>query len=153
MATKVTIRYLDRSGEATSWSIEGVDLSSANYDAQETLIDNMRTAAAAILNGTLNRTTISTITDGSSALPSDVAAQRELKIRLTYADNVNGRLFNAHLPCPDMAHAAAGTGTDVWDITETEFAAFVTAFEAYARAPGTGNAVTVQGARLVGRRV
>lgn len=153
MPTKVTIAYLDHSGERTSWSCEGVDLSSANYDAQDTLIGNMRTAAAALLNGTLNRTTISTIDDGSSALPSDPAAQRELKIRLTYADNVNGRLFNTHLPCPDMSHASRAQGTDVYNIEETEFAAFVTAFEAYARAPGTGNAVTVQSARLVGRRV
>ena len=153
MATKITYAYIDHSNERSSWSIEGVDLSSANYDAQKTLWEQLRTAAAALLSGTLNKTTISTIDDGSSAVPADSAAQRELKLRVTYADNVNGRKFHTAMPCPDLSHVLNVASTDIWDHTSGDGAAFATAFEAYVRAPGTGNAVTVTQLKTVGRRV
>ena len=153
MSNRVTFTYLDFSGEKSSWSCVGTDLSGANFDAQQALVSNLQTAANGLLQGTLNKTTQSIIEDGSGTLPASATAQREVKILASYTDNVTGRSYNSELPCPDFTIADIIQGTDVLDLTETASAAFKVAFEAFARAPATGNAVTLNSLRLVGRRV
>lgn len=153
MANRVTFTYLDYSNEKSSWSCVGVDLSGANFDAQQALIANLQSAANGLLVGTLNKTTQSIIEDGSGALPVTPSAQREVKILATYSDNTTGRVYSCELPCPDFSLDDILQGSDVLDITEAASAAYKTAFEAFARAPATGNAVTLNSLRLVGRRV
>lgn len=153
MATKVTIAYIDESNERTSCSFEGVDLTSANYDAQLVLINAVKDAMDDLALGTFNKMTISSITDGASTLPGSPYAQRENKLRLTYSDDVDGRKFNTNLPTINLADDGAVSGTDVWDMTETNPAALKAAFEAYAKAPGTGEDVTVDEMRFVSHNV
>lgn len=153
MATKVTIAYIDESNERTSVSFEGIDLSSANYDAQLVLIGAIKTAMDALALGTFNKMTVSTITDGASTLPGEEWAQRENKLRITYSDDVDGRKFNSNLPTINLGDDGSISGTDVWDMTQTNPAALKTAFEAYVKAPGTGEDVTVDEMRYVAHNV
>jgi len=153
MATKVTIAYIDESGERTSCSFEGVDLTSANYDAQLVLIGAVKTAMDALALGTFNKMTISTITDGAATLPGTPYAQRENKLRITYADDDDGRKFNTNLPTINLADDGAVSGTDVWDMTQANPAALKTAMEAYVKAPGTGADITVTEMRYVAHNV
>jgi hypothetical protein len=98
---------------------------------------------------------------GSGSIPTDEFAQRELKWLIGYTDVSTtisgesnpyyGKNFTVEAACPDLENANLQQNTDFADLTDTQVAAFVTAFEAYARSP-TGGAVEVTYIRNVGRK-
>ena len=97
----------------------------------------------------LTRTVASMVIDTSvGELPSDKKAQRELKLQITYVDNVTTRKYRLEIPGP--SEAVIPEGTDVVPLTNPALALFKTAFEAQCVSP-VGNPVTVIGARVVGR--
>lgn len=90
------------------------------------------------------------ILTSSPDLPADPMAQRELAIRFSYVDNVTGKKYWFDIPAP--VAAVLKQGTDVVGLSaSTEMGVFVSNFQQSCVSPD-GNAVTVIGARLVGRR-
>jgi len=90
-------------------------------------------------------------TNYAAAAPTDPNAQRERKWLVQYEGTTTHSIYTVTIPTADIA----GTdfllpGTDEADLTTTEIAAFVTAFEAIARTP-EGEAVNVLAITAVGR--
>ena len=81
--------------------------------------------------------------------PVAASAQRETAMRVSYVDDVTGKKYRFDIPSP--VDAIIQAGTDVIDLADVLVAAFVLVFEAQCVSP-VGNAVTVVGARFVGRR-
>jgi hypothetical protein len=62
-------------------------------------------------------------------------------------------VFTIEIAAPDVTDNLNGN-TDLADLSSTDWAAFVTAFESFARSPENGTeTVTVTKARLVGRNI
>lgn len=153
MPAKWNLQYLDYSGERSSASWYQAKPSGAAFDvvSWEALADDIADAIDAITLGTQGKRTYSTeVLSGSDVLPASPVAQRETGLRVFFQDDVTGDKYSMVLPCPDLALLAA-PGTDNVDLTITEMAAFVTAFEAGAISKAL-NSVTVTGAKIIGRR-
>jgi hypothetical protein len=152
MASEFDLLIMDYSFETSPVNFRGVDLTAANFDAQNGLMDDLYDAAIAIILGTrIKDTRKATVNEFAKTRPSSAFAQRELKWRVVYLDTVdpngNGSL---ELPTPNLLFLDAN-GTHL-DLSSTEGAAFVAAFEAYQRSR-LGNTVTVQSVELVGRNI
>ena len=86
---------------------------------------------------------------GTGEPPSEVTAQREIAIKVTYRDTVTGKVEHLTVPGP-VAAVYPPTGTDVIPLSNVAAAAFITVFEANAVSQD-GNAIVVTGIRLIGR--
>lgn len=158
MPAYVTHSLIGFSGEGSSVRFYLPDVNATNYDdvAGNTVGDNvggLRLALGAITLLNFVRHTVTTEQYADvGTLPSSPHAQREIKLLVSYRDTVTSKLYRLEIPGPDLA-ALAQAGTDVVDHTSNVTAvAFVTAFEQYARSVD-GNLVTVEGMRIVGRRL
>lgn len=158
MPAYVTHSLIGFSGEGSSVRFYLPDVTSVNYDdvTGNTVGDNvgglrLALGALTLLNFVRHTVTTEQYADVGS-LPSDPYAQREIKLLVSYRDTVTSKLYRLEIPGPDLS-AIAQAGTDVVDHTSNvTAAAFVTAFEQYARSVD-GNLVTVEGMRIVGRRL
>jgi hypothetical protein len=154
MTTKVNWSWIDHSGEPSSFGIHLPTLTNANYDdlfaAGTGRYDSLKTSIIALTKLNHVRSSASIPVDASvGSIPVDPTAQRELKIVVTYVDDVTTKKYRFEIPSP--TDILIQSGTDQIDIVNNvTFAAFVTQFEAKAVSPD-GNAVTVIGARLAGR--
>lgn len=83
------------------------------------------------------------------ALPTDPQAQREKKWLVRYQDTTNFAIYRVEIPGADLSIGLI-PGTDLLDLTGTEAAAFVSAFEALAQSP-EGHSVNVLDITYVGR--
>jgi hypothetical protein len=152
-STQYSLTLLDYSGEKSVVSWNGPLVTGAAFDIDAWLA-SMEDVADAIMNltdctrgkeqyhGVFNA--------GSDTLPAVATAQREVAIRIFYADDTTGKKYSLSIPGPEVAEYPAAGGDDI-DITAGDMAAFVTAFENYAESE-QGNSVTVYAAKLVGRR-
>lgn len=158
MPAYVTHSMIGFSGEPSSVTFYLPDVTSVNYDdvTGNTVGDNvgsLRLALGAISLLNFVRHTVTTEQHADSgALPTEPYAQREIKLLVNYRDTVTAKKYRIEIPGPDLA-ALAQAGTDVVDHTSNATAvAFVTAMETYARSVD-GNLITVEGMRIVGRRL
>jgi len=95
--------------------------------------------------------TYSTKTTVTSAAPSSVYAQRELKLLLVLADNVTGRNFTSTIGVIDANVLDTTPGTDVVNLDDSGVgAALKAAYQAHVKSI-EGNACSVLQARIVGR--
>jgi len=153
MPTRNPITINDYSDEKSSFAVISVTANAGNLAAQQT--------AAAALVGAIDDLTIGEIVKqeqcliilDTPALPTSPYAQRELKWLVTYSGNTSGKKFTIEIACPDVTDNVV-PNTDLADLASTDWAAFVTAFEAYVKSPDNGTeAVTVLSARVVGRNI
>lgn len=151
MASRSTFSITDFSREVSTFQVNGINVSSANYDAQQTQLIALSDAVIGISIGTVTkREFVSSIAFPESGTPSNAFAQREMKWFVTYSDTVTGLLQSSEIACPDLALLVANT--DLMDLTLAASAAFVTAFEAFVRS-SDGNPVNVESVRVVGRNL
>lgn len=131
-----------------------------NFTAQATLFAALVTAANDMVLGTLRsaRWVNESITNAFPIQDDiDQGATRELKLLVQYIDNTSQKRYTATLPTLDLTKVTylPQAGDFVAITTEqgasAEVVAFVAAFEGYAVASATGNAVTVVGLKVVGR--
>lgn len=149
---RMTVQFLDYDSEVSSFQVGVAALTSANFTAQETAMDALRDAAAAITLGNTSQTVYANVDKLSITPASDQTAQRELKWLVSYHDTTSLNRFSCELPTADpdqldpndRAHAEIGDGGLV--------DAFVAAFEAVVKSPD-GGSVVVDEITLVGRRV
>jgi hypothetical protein len=144
--------FLDFSEERSSMTFHFGEITAASIPGFLTEFGAFRTATEAISMGTLvSDTWVGDHTKYSNVAPSDPNAQRERKWLVMYEDVTSLAMYRLEIPCAD--HDLAGVllpGTDNVDLTQTEIAAWITAFEALCRSP-EGNNVNVVAIRTVGR--
>lgn len=146
------ITYLDFSNEKSRFKVNSAVLNAGNIAAQITAFGNLITATNAIVLGSIAATKLHAVdTVYSAVLPTDVNAQRERKWLVRFQDDVNLRIGGTTIPTADYTGRLL-PGTDLADLTDTDIAAFVTEFEAFAKSPD-GNAVTVLQMVAVGRNL
>jgi len=151
MASRSIFTIEDYSAEKSSFAVAGVAASSANYDAQQTLLIALADAVEDLIIGALRkREYVASVAFPNTGDVTNAFAQRELKWLITYSDDVTGKLQQCEIAAPDLSLLVAGS--DLLDLAGTEGAAFVTAFEAFVKSDA-GNAVTVQSGRVVGRNL
>lgn len=160
MTDTATVTYLDASNEKYAVVLTTVDVTAGNFNAQGTLFSDLLLAAQDISGGIVNKRRRTIATGLNGAVPTDALAQRETKWLIGYTDvTANlaagvtnpyyGKNFTNELPTANpSAHLAPNS--DYCDLTITEVAALVTAFEAVARSP-SGGAVDINYIKFVGR--
>jgi hypothetical protein len=150
---KYQVLYRDYGGETSPFSVFCVELTAGNFAATGTALQALGTATNALSRGQPAKSTlIAQINTISGANAADPVAQREMKWLVTYADDVTNKLYTLEIPCADLTAANLAGNSDEADLTSTEWAAWVTAFEAVAKSE-VGNAVSVVRARFVGRNL
>lgn len=152
--TRMTYTQTDYSGEKTVSTFQVADIDAANFDTNIALIVALESAIGGVTIGSKYRRDVILESPGLTAFPADTEAQRELKWLVTYHDNGNvQRKLNVELGCADVIDSTLLIdNTDMADLDNADWIAFVNAFEAAVKAPWSGNAVTVERIVLVGRR-
>lgn len=114
---------------------------------------NWKTALGNIILGTISKDRwVGDATDISNTPPASANAQVELKWLVTYEANTTKKRFRQELPTADPSKCIAGT--DKADLTDTDVAAYVTAFETVAKSPDDDTeGVSVLDMQLVGRSI
>lgn len=141
--------------ETSPINIPSYQIDAANLAAWLTGWGDLKTAIDGIIAGVQAKELVviyDTILSG--AIPASPYAQRELKILLSYQGADTDRVFRLEIPTPDLTALTLGANDSIVLADGDVMAAFVTAFEAVARAPDDdAETVTVVGARLVGRNI
>lgn len=163
---QLTFSFLDHSDERSSTLIQTGAVTAVSLPGLLTEVGTLRTAIAGITLGTVSNEALKVFdTALSNARPASALARRETKWLVRYEDvtaffddPVNsipnegfGKVFTITIPTADVADRVI-PGTDLADLTDTEIAAFVTAFEATARTP-YGGEVNVLSIQAVGRNL
>jgi len=153
MASKVGYTFLDASGETSRVEMNIATLTAGNFAATTGAVEAGGALADAIgalsLCALANVDIVADRTATGAEAPTEMYAQREIGLLVSYQDSVTGKKYRITIPGPDWA--TIGTvGTDKVDAADALWTAFVSAFEANVLSE-VGNAVTVMGGWLVGR--
>jgi len=149
-----TVTITDYSQENSTFGYEASELTAGNIVAQTALHDALVAATEDVTIGHLSKAQLATVLEDDPGVPSGVYAQRELKVVITYQAVTSGKKFTLEIPAPQLTGGALISGTDVIDLTSTDWAAWVTAFVGVAKAPDDiTDSVIVLGGRLVGRNI
>lgn len=153
MATQNTFQITDYSNEKSSLGLTSVTANAGNLAAQQTLAAALFGAIEDLTIGELTKQSMALVIYDTPAIPTSPYAQRELKWLVSYVGDTSGKTFTSEIAAPDITDNVA-PNTDIADLSSTDWAAFVTAFEAYVKSPDNGTeAVTVVSARVVGRNI
>lgn len=151
MTSSVTLKAKDYGNEATRLGFNTLQMTAANFDAQNTLIDALQTAIDNVALGNFSGKQVNAIDVAVGPKATVVNAQRESKWRVIYEDATdpigNGSF---EIGMADLQFLVAGTG--VMDTSAGAGAALVTAIEA-AVVSRLGNAITVSEIIHVGRNI
>lgn len=153
---QTTFSFSDYDGEKSSVTVNTVEITAANLDAQATLASNLRLAINDIILGGVGKVVISdTIWD--TAVPStDPFSQREIKWVIIAEDTAGNRFRSNELPMANLDLLAGGNkyvvknGFIATPDTGGEIAAFVAAYEAFA-VSNAGLALTIVDMYQAGR--
>jgi len=149
----VAFQITDYSNEKSTTVLNTTVLTAGNFAAQQTLAAALAAAIEDLTIGELTKQINSVPVLDTPAIPTNPYAQREMKWLVSYQGDVSGKLFSSEIAAPDITDNVV-PNTDTADITSTDWAAFVTAFEAYVKSPDDATeTVTVIGAHLVGRNI
>jgi len=136
--------------EKSTWSVWTANLTAANFVAQQGLISALYTAVLDLTLGSQAATSELAVSTQSAVENTNPLAQRENKWLVRYHDSA-GTKFTVEIPTADLS--LLDTGTEFLDLTGTEAAAFVTAFEGVVRSPDDPTlTVLVDSIQFVGRR-
>jgi len=153
MATRNNFQIRDYSNELSNFAVTSVTGNAGNLTAQLALQTALSSAIENLSIGHLDKYTYVIEGLNSPITPTNVYAQREVKWLVSYMGDTSGKLFQIEIPCPNLTDNLA-PNSDIADLTSTDWVAFISAFEDYARSPDNGTeTVTVTAARLVGRNI
>lgn len=144
MAGFFTTQMQDRDDDMRQFTLPTTQVSAANHDAQYALAGALVTAIEGISRLTTRQWDFGARrTETGDPKPTAGSAQVNIEWQVTYVEDTTlevrtVRIGGANLDISGILLA----GSNVADLTATEMAAFVTAFEAYVVGPN-GNAVTV----------
>lgn len=142
MATSnTTWTILDHAGVPGYIGVHGLELTAANIATQATLRAALEAAIDAVTMGTIRKESVTASeTTNNDPLPTSKEA-RKAKKWLIRARDTNGNAVTVKLPTADPTFTS--TGSNTMDLTTTEGAALLAAFEAYARS-NDGEAVVIE---------
>jgi len=144
--------FIDFSNEKSSFSFNFPAVTALNIADFLADFGDLRDATEAIVLGALvGDSWTGDTTKYDAEPPTDVNAQRERKFMVTYQDETNLALYRAEIPTADYAGRLLDD-TDLVDLTDTEIATWIAAFEVLGRSP-EGNDVNVLEIRAVGRNL
>lgn len=153
MATRTTFTIQDYSKELSSFGVTSITATAGNLAAQQTAAAALSSAIENLIIGHLDKYVQNLVLLDTPITPSNVYAQREMKWLVSYVGDTSGKSFSIEIATPEITGNII-PNTDMADLASTDWAAFVTAFESYARSPDNGTeTVTVTGARVVGRNL
>lgn len=146
-----TFTILDYSEEKSTFRFNFGAITAVSLPGFLTNFGALRTALGNIILGTVQKEAWvgdSTVLDNTP--PASSNAQVELKFLVTYEGDTTKKKFRHEIPTPDTSKVLPGT--DIVDLTDTDVAAYVAAFETIGRSPDNDTeTVTVLDMRLVGR--
>lgn len=151
--SQYSLSLKDFSGEKSIVQWSAVEITGGAFDmgAWKVAADDLADAIMTLTDCTRGRELFSGhAAEGSEVLPAIATAQREVGIRVFYEDDVTGKKYHLTIPGPQVEDYP-DAGSDDIDLTSTDMAAFIVLMESNALSEA-GNAITVYGARLVGRR-
>jgi len=146
---KINLTYMDYDSELASVGVYGLNLTAANFTAQEALWGAVEAAIDDVSIGTRTKTQVSaveTLTGGVK--PTDVNAQRERKW-LVRGTTSTGFPVSIEIPCADATLLAVGGGN--MDEAGAEWIALKAALDAFGRSNRLTETVTWNDAIMVGR--
>lgn len=153
MATKLNFSIRDYSNEMSNFGVTAITGTAGNLTAELAEAAALASAIENLTIGHLDKYTYAIVPLDTPLTPSSPFAQREMKWLVSYMGDTSGKVYSLEIAAPDLTDNTV-PNSDVADLTSTDWAAFVTAFEAFARAPDNGTeTVTIIGARLVGRNI
>jgi len=151
--TVSTYQITDYANEKSSFQVNSVALTAANFNAQVTAAEAIATAAAALTIGNISKETLAQIVTDSPGVATNPYAHREMKWLVTYTGNTSGKEFQTEIAAPDVTDNLV-PNSDQADLTSDDWVAFKTAFEAFAKSPDDiTEGVTLLRAVLVGRNL
>lgn len=154
---KSSLTYGDATGETSELELFNGPITAVTIAGFLTEFGDFQTKTDAISLGTRRKQKwIGDLTTVTNDFPTDPAAQREAKLRVTYQDDTTEEQFTLTVPCIKFSvlnfvpgggdaviFAGAGASTEITD--------WVTSFEALAKSPrNSANSVSVVGMRFVG---
>jgi len=151
MPSFVNWNIRDASSEYSGFRVPIINLTGANYATVSGQVTALQNALIAIILGNVAARQITAEQEAINDTPvANQFAQRENKALVRYRDTVTNELLRAEIPTPDLAKLVPGT--DLFDVTDADIAAFVTAFEDVVRADGT-KVVDVESIQFVARNI
>jgi hypothetical protein len=161
---QATFSFEDYNKEKSSVGVNLGPITALNFTAVRDALDDLKTALGGITLGEIRKTSISEQFAESSATITDQNAQRERKWLVSYRDvtqffdvantinNVGfGNVYQVEVPTADLSLLTGNS--DILPLTQTQAAAFVTAFEAIQNSPTGGNEIEVIEIKHVGRNI
>jgi len=161
---QATFTIEDYNKEKSTVAVNVGPITALNFTAVRDALDDYKAALDNIIIGEIRKTTISEQFAESAAAITNQSAQRERKWLVSYRDvtqffdvantinNVGfGNVYQVEVPCADLSLLTGNS--DILPLTQTQAAAFVTAFEAIQNSPTGGNEVEVIEIRHVGRNL
>lgn len=154
MAGKYLLTFLDYSVEKSPFQVVTVTPNAATHDDWKADMAALKTALGNITLGVIQQEVQTALVDViDNTPPTDANAQREIKWLVSYKGNTSEKIFRAEVPTAELTGHLL-PASDMADLTETDMAAFVTAFEEVVRSPDNGTeACTVLSIRAVGRNI
>jgi len=153
MATQNTFQITDVSNEKSSFSVTSITANAGNLAAQQTAAAALAGAVEDLTIGELTKQQMALVILDTPAIPTNPYAHREMKWLVQYIGDSSGKIFSTEIAAPDLTDNTVAN-SDQADLSSTDWAAFVTAFEAFVRSPDNGTeTVTVLNARVVGRNI
>lgn len=149
------IAFLDRGNSVSRVKIYTPDVDGTALTTWQGVIDNVLTSGLLFLFQQItydNIVGMHLVTKNvafSATTPTDPAARNAFALRVVYQDNVTAQKYHLTIPAPILT-TMEQAGSDWIDTADVAFSAWAAAFQTLARSPD-GNAVTVLGARIVGR--
>lgn len=159
MTSTYDLTFKDWSDESSTASFPMTTLTAINITAELIEVGALRDATIAITHGTgwkdkfINNAQIL-----NADLPTTPLAQRENKWLVRYHGVDNDKKWSLEIPCAALLSPTDENrllpGSDFADLTQTEMAAFVSAFETTVRPPDSNTSlVVVDSIQFVGRNL
>lgn len=155
MATDVVVSVRDYDAEQSKYTLHGITLTAANFDAQVAAAINLIGEIDNVILGSKTQREIRAgIVRYAPGAVADKDAQRESKWLFRYYDATTYEWYTMEVPTADLSlldDAAKGTmSKDA--VINPNWATLKTAFEAYMRSPN-GNAVVLEEVLHVARNI
>ena len=150
----ITFSIMDESKELGTVAFHTPPLGIGNVetytsDLPTNAMGDMRLALNPLVLGNHWKRTVTAVTVvDTTTYPTNANAQRERKARVTYIDSEGGKY---HIEIPTYSMVGKISGQDDIDLTQSDWANFVTRFETDFVSPA-GHPITVLSAKHVGRK-
>lgn len=151
LGTIASLSLRDAGNEPTSFRVWGTVLTAGNFVAKQALWATLWAASMALVLGAKTLTNYGDQISYDWTQPTNGAA-REIALRVRYKDATTGQRFTAKLGTLDPTLPDYVVNEDARDVvlltSPSEITDFITAFNAFAVNPFTGNACVITGLQV-----